>query len=140
MSADQYNGPNSPLRAACWLYHRTGTPERFQNRVYPPAALPDAFKIPSDALEQSALGAVPCSFDDIASYSFDDGSGASRSSGPLSARWSKDGRAIAVLYEERPLALFDGENCYHRHVKEVGRWGQPWSDEKYSELFATGVR
>ena len=91
-------------------------------------------------MEQSALGAVPCSFDNIASYSFDDGSGASRSSGPLSARWSKDGRAIAVLYEERPLALFDGENCYHRHVKEVGRWGQPWSDEKYSERFATGVR
>ncbi|MCU0835317.1 MAG: hypothetical protein MUC77_12940, partial [Chromatiaceae bacterium] len=55
----------------------------------------------------------------------------------LAVRWTEDGTALMVTYEGEPLLLFDGEHCYHRHLKEPGRWGKPWSDERYAPLFGS---
>ncbi|QVL50871.1 MAG: hypothetical protein KFB96_10955 [Thiocapsa sp.] len=131
VSAEHYNGPDTPLKAACWLYNRTDTPGRFQQRTHPPAALADAFRLPRGPASDLALVGVEA----IAETAFNDGDGASRTLGGLAVRWTENGTALVVRDEEAPLMLFDGERCYHRYLKEPGRWGMPWSEARYAELF-----
>ncbi|MFB1488317.1 MULTISPECIES: hypothetical protein [unclassified Thiocapsa] len=131
VSAEHYNGPDTPLKAACWLYNRTDTPGRFQERTHPPAARADAFGLPREPAPNLVLVGVEA----IAESAFNDGDGASWTLGGLAVRWTEDGTALVVRYEEAPLMLFDGEHCYHRHLTEPGRWGVPWSEGRYAELF-----
>ncbi|MCU0836860.1 MAG: hypothetical protein MUC77_20905, partial [Chromatiaceae bacterium] len=108
VAAADYNGPATPLKAACWIYNRTASPERFQQRTHPPAALPDALRLPHEATPY-LLGAEA-----IAEAAYNDGKGASWEPGGLAVRWTEDGTALMVTYEGEPLLLFDGEHCYHR--------------------------
>lgn len=126
-----YNGPATQLKAACWIYNRTETPERFQQRTHPPAALPDARRLPQEATP-FLLGTEA-----IAEAAYNDGKGAYWGFGALAVRWTEDGTGLMVTYGGEPLLLFDGEHCYHRHLKEPGPWGRPWSDERYAPLFGS---
>ncbi|QGU32202.1 hypothetical protein [Thermochromatium tepidum] len=131
LKAEHYNGPDTPLRAACWIYNRTETPGRFQQRTYPPLPLSHGFRLPPAAADDIPAAEVMA----LVEFAYDDGSGPVWRSDRLEASWSKAGTALVMRQNGQPFMLFDGEGCYHRDLKESGRWGRPWSDVRYDELF-----
>jgi len=60
-----------------------------------------------------------------------------RSDKPLTFRWSEDGRSVALLVSERPIAfILDGEAVgYCRSVVEGGPVGSTWDEAKYDSAF-----
>jgi hypothetical protein len=106
------------ILAHCWLYNTTSEPllpswEEYRERSAPPPA-PKLLIL--------------------------DGSVLLRAESPgWTISWSGDGQSVAALHDGVPMGFIIGGSSkgYSKYIRKSSAWGEPWSSDKYLEIFGT---